>query len=75
MFHDVSALKGFGKVYRVGFETALLAGLAVAIVLTVAMRPVIRRQSRGHGERKKSLKVLFNIPLICSAFVLRAWCE
>ena len=34
------------------------------------MRPVIRYQSKGMENRKKSLKVLFNIPLIFSAALL-----
>lgn len=69
-FTTYLALKGFDKVYRIGFDTALLLGLGVGIALTFVMRPVIRRQSEGMENRKKSLKVLFNIPLIFSAALL-----
>jgi len=69
-FTTYLALKGFSKIYTVSFQNALLAGLAVGLGMTFAMRPVIRRQSEGMENRKKSLKVLFNIPLIFSAALL-----
>ncbi|MCC1481373.1 inorganic phosphate transporter [Roseibaca sp. Y0-43] len=69
-FTTYLALKGFSKIYKVGFDTALLAGLVIGVVMTVLMRPVIRRQSEGMENRKKSLKILFNIPLIFSAALL-----
>jgi inorganic phosphate transporter, PiT family len=69
-FATYLALKGFNKIYKVSFANALLFGLAVGVVLTFVMRPVIARQSRGLENRKKSLKVLFNIPLIFSAALL-----
>jgi PiT family inorganic phosphate transporter len=64
------ALKGFSKIYKVSFGNAVLLGFGVAVCLTILMRPVIARQSRGLENRKKSLKVLFNIPLIFSAALL-----
>lgn len=69
-FTSYLSLKGFSKIYAVSFDTAVLAGLLVASVLTFAMRPVIRRQSAGLENRKKSLKVLFSIPLIFSAALM-----
>lgn len=69
-FTTYLALKGLDKVYKVSFGNAVLAGAVMGLVLTFAMRPVIRRQSAGMENRKKSLKMLFNIPLIFSAALL-----
>lgn len=69
-FTTYLALKGLDKVYKVSFGNAVLLGLVMGVVLTFAMRPVIRRQSEGMENRKKSLKLLFNIPLIFSAALL-----
>ncbi|MCC5992234.1 MAG: inorganic phosphate transporter [Rhodobacteraceae bacterium] len=69
-FTTYLALKGLDKVYKVSFQNAVLAGLVMGVVLTFLMRPVIRRQSQGMENRKKSLKALFSIPLIFSAGLL-----
>lgn len=69
-FTTYLALKGFNRIYPVTFGNAVVMGLIMGVVLTFAMRPVIRRQSMGMENRKKSLKVLFNIPLIFSAALL-----
>ena len=69
-FATYLAIKGLDKVYKISFGNAVLLGLVFGVVLTFAMRPVIRRQSEGLENRKKSLKILFNIPLIFSAALL-----
>ncbi len=69
-FTTYLALKGFDKIFKVTFGNAVLAGLVMGVAVTFLMRPVIRRQSEGMENRKKSLKVLFNIPLIFSAALL-----
>ncbi|WBU60606.1 inorganic phosphate transporter [Paracoccus albus] len=69
-FATYLALKGLKKLISVGFGPAVLLGLAIAIVTTFVMRPVIARQSRGLEPRKKSLKELFSIPLVLSAALL-----
>jgi PiT family inorganic phosphate transporter len=69
-FTTYLALKGLDQLFPVSFGNAVLMGLVVGLVLTFVMRPVIRRQSEGMENRKKSLKVLFNIPLIFSAALL-----
>jgi len=69
-FATYLSLKGLDKIIKIPFGTAILIGLGVGTVLTFAMRPVIRRQSEGMENRKKSLKILFNIPLIFSAALL-----
>lgn len=64
------AIKGLGRVVRIDLGSAALIGLAVAVATTIAMRPVIARQSEGLENRNKSLKVLFSIPLVFSAALL-----
>lgn len=69
-FTTYLSLKGLNRLISISFGNAILMGLAMGIVLTFLMRPVIRHQSEGLENRKKSLKVLFNIPLIFSAALL-----
>ncbi len=69
-FTTYLALKGLDKIYKISFGNAVLMGVVMGGVLTFVMRPVIRRQSEGMENRKKSLKLLFNIPLIFSAALL-----
>ena len=69
-FATYLSLKGLDKIIKIPFGTAILIGVGVGTVLTFAMRPVIRHQSAGMENRKKSLKILFNIPLIFSAALL-----
>ena len=69
-FSTYLALKGLKKVIKIEFGTAVLIGLAVAVVAWLFLKPVIRRQSEGLENRNKSLKVLFGIPLIFSAAFL-----
>lgn len=69
-FTTYLALKGLDKIYKVSFGNAVMLGVVTGVVLTLLMRPVIRRQSAGLDNRKKSLKILFNIPLIFSAALL-----
>jgi len=69
-FTTYLALKGLDKIYKISFGNAVLLGVVIGVLLTFVMRPVIRRQSEGLENRKKSLKVLFNIPLIFSAALL-----
>ncbi len=69
-FATYLSIKGLERIIDISFGNAVLIGVAVAVVLTVAMRPVIRRQSAGLDNSKKSLKGLFAIPLVFSAALL-----
>ena len=69
-FATYLAIKGLERIVDIPLGHALLIGLAVAAVMTVLMRPVIRRQSEGLENRKKSVKTLFAIPLVFSAGLL-----
>lgn len=70
VFATYMALKGISKIVRLDLGLSVLIGVAVAVVLSVVMVPVIRRQARGLENRNKSLKVLFAIPLVFSAALL-----
>ncbi|MGH1416756.1 MAG: inorganic phosphate transporter [Pelagimonas sp.] len=64
------ALKGLKKIIKIDMPTALLIGLAIAVIVWLVMIPVIKKQSIGLENRNKSLKVLFGIPLVVSAALL-----
>lgn len=62
--------KGLKKLVDVSLNQALVLGLAVGLATYFIMRPVVRRQSEGLENRKRSLKKLFGLPLIASAALL-----
>ena len=70
VFATYMAMKGLKALVKLNLGSAILVGVAVAIPVTLIMRPVIARQSRGLENRTKSLKVLFSIPLVLSAALL-----
>lgn len=70
VFATYMALKGLKALFKLDLGGSILFGIAVAVPLTLLMRPVIRRQSRGLENRVKSLKPLFSIPLVLSAALL-----
>lgn len=63
-------VKGLKKLIDVSLAQALLVGLATGLVVTLLSRPIVRRQSEGMENRKKSLKKLFGLPLVISAALL-----
>merc|ERR1711991_348831 len=70
VFASYLALKGIKKIIKIELLTAVYIGLAIGGVVWLLMRPIIRRQSEGLENRNRSLKILFNIPLIVSAALL-----
>jgi PiT family inorganic phosphate transporter len=64
------ALKGLSKVVKIDLASAATIGLAVGVLGWMLSMPVIRRQSEGLENRKKSLKRLFAVPLVISAALL-----
>ena len=64
------AIKGFKRVWRPETWMVLAIGGAVFASVWIIMRPLIRRQSEGMENRNQSLRILFRIPLICSAALL-----
>lgn len=69
-FASYLALKGLKKIVKIQLTDAIMIGLFFGVLFWLVMRPIIARQSKGLENRNKSLKVLFNIPLIVSAALL-----
>jgi PiT family inorganic phosphate transporter len=69
-FASYLALKGLKKVIKIDIQTAIIIGTLIGIVTWVITKPIIIKQSVGMENRNKSLKQLFNIPLIVSAALL-----
>ena len=70
VFATYLAMKGLKKIIDIDLLTAIIIGCVVGAVTYVVSAPLVRRQSEGLENRNKSLKVLFNIPLIMSAALL-----
>ncbi|MFD1913099.1 inorganic phosphate transporter [Halodurantibacterium flavum] len=69
-FATYLSIKGLNHLFQITLARAALIGGAIGLLTTLAMFPVIRRQSEGMENRKKSLKKLFAIPLVISAALL-----
>ncbi|WP_299813894.1 inorganic phosphate transporter [uncultured Roseibium sp.] len=69
-FASYLALKGLKKIIRIDMPTSLLLGIVFGFVVWFIVRPLIRRQSEGLENRNQSLRVLFSVPLVCSAALL-----
>ena len=63
-------LKGVKKLVAVSFPTAVVIGLAVAVVAFLLMRPFIARQTARLENHKSSVNDLFTVPLIFAAALL-----
>lgn len=64
------SIKGLSRITEIGFGTAALIGLGVGIAVWAGAVPMVRRQSEGLENRKKSLKKLFGLPLVVAAALL-----
>ena len=64
------AIKGLTKIVAIGLGEAVLIGLATGFVAWALSVPMVRRQSEGMENRKKTLKKLFALPLVVSAALL-----
>ena len=64
------AMKGLKKLFHISLGNAVWLGLVVGVATTFVFRPIIRRQSEGLENRKRSLRKLFAVPLIGSAALL-----
>ncbi|MFV0490249.1 MAG: inorganic phosphate transporter [Pseudorhodobacter sp.] len=69
-FSAYLALKGLSKVVKVPLPTAIMLGAGLGLAGWLMAIPLIRRQSEGLENRKKSLKKLFGLPLVVSAALL-----
>lgn len=69
-FSSYLLIKGLKHIWRPDLLT--IAGIAAVfyVLVYVAMKPWVRRQSEGMENRNQSLRKLFHLPLICSAAML-----
>ena len=69
-FATYLALKGLKRIVEINMGSALLIGLITGAICYAFAAPLVRRQSQGMENRKRSLKVLFGLPLVISAALL-----
>jgi len=69
-FSSYLLIKGLKHIWSPDLLT--IAGIAAVfyVLVYVAMKPWVRRQSEGMENRNQSLRKLFHLPLICSAALL-----
>jgi PiT family inorganic phosphate transporter len=69
-FSSYLLIKGLKHIWSPDLLT--IAGIAAVfyVLVYVAMKPWVRRQSEGMENRNQSLRKLFHLPLICSAAML-----
>ncbi|NND91383.1 MAG: inorganic phosphate transporter, partial [Granulosicoccus sp.] len=63
-------LKGFKRIWKVEFLSALLIGLAVALLVYAITHRTVRKKSGSMDNSKRSVDQLFGVPLIFSAALL-----
>jgi len=63
-------MKGLKKIWRPGVWTIALIGIAIYGVTFALLRPWVAKQAEGLENRNQSLRILFHLPLICSAALL-----
>jgi len=69
-FGSYLLLKGFKKIWVVDFSEALMIGLALAVVVYFAVRPLVKRVADKLPNEKASVNSLFTLPLIGAAAML-----
>jgi PiT family inorganic phosphate transporter len=69
-FASYLTLKGLKRVWKADAQSIALIGFGVFALVWAITHPIIRRQSEGMENRNRSLRKLFQIPLICSAALL-----
>jgi len=63
-------LKGFKRIWKVDITEALMLGLALAVVVYFAVRPLVKRVADKLPNEKASVNSLFTLPLIGAAAML-----
>ncbi len=69
-FSTYLILKGLKKIWKVEFSSALMMGLAIAVVIFVLCRPLVKAAADKMNNSKESVNSLFTLPLIISAALL-----
>ncbi len=63
-------LKGLKKVWKVDFGTAALIGVAISVIVYVAVKPLLAKIANKLPNEKQSVNHLFTLPLIFAAALL-----
>jgi len=61
---------GFSALIHISLGVSVLIGIVVGLVAWKLSVPMVLRQSQGLENRKKSVRKLFAVPLVCSAALL-----
>jgi PiT family inorganic phosphate transporter len=69
-FSTYIVLKGFKKIWKVEFGSAVLIGFAVGVVVLFLVRPLLNRVADKLPNEKQSINKLFTLPLIFAAALL-----
>ena len=69
-FSTYLILKGMKKIIKVEFSAALLIGFAIAVLVYLITRPMIRKKSQAIENTRDGIDSLFIIPLIVGAALL-----
>jgi PiT family inorganic phosphate transporter len=69
-FSTYLVLKGIKRLIRVEFGAAAMVGFACALLVLLAVRPVIRRAVEKLENTKEAINRLFTIPLVFAAALL-----
>lgn len=70
VFSCYLVMKGMKRVWKPDFTLVIAFGVGVFFVALAFLRPWVRAKSEGLENRNESLRVLFHLPLICSAALL-----
>ncbi|WP_428603327.1 inorganic phosphate transporter [Sedimenticola sp.] len=69
-FTTYIVLKGFKKIWKVEFGSAIFIGFLVSVVVLLLVRPLIARTADRLTNEKQSINRLFTLPLIFAAALL-----
>lgn len=69
-FTTYIVLKGFKRIWKTEFGTAVFVGLIVGLMIFVLVRPLIARVADRLPNEKQSINRLFTLPLIFAAALL-----
>ncbi|MHA1164664.1 MAG: inorganic phosphate transporter [Alphaproteobacteria bacterium] len=70
VFSCYLVMKGLKRVWKPDVYMVLAIGFGIFFVALAFLRPWVRAKSEGLENRNESLRVLFHLPLICSAALL-----
>jgi PiT family inorganic phosphate transporter len=69
-FSTYLILKALKRIWQTDFTSALAIGLVIAVVIALAVHPLVARAAQRLGSGKASVNRLFTIPLIFAAALL-----